>query len=165
MLTLKQSEHDRLDQVALISHIVTVVATRNAVLNMAPDHTRLPQQQMQPASRPHDTFQQNSHCSRHQRNQVHPTNSGSGYGGAALMDLDCTCLILSTHKCESRQREGLCRRCRGASHFAKDCRAPPLKQKLLPLKQQGYVFGEVRDKTQNDAGASASKEVLALPAP
>jgi monomeric isocitrate dehydrogenase len=50
-------------------------------------------------------------------------------------------------------------------HFAKDCHAPPLKQKLRILKQQGYVLGEVQDEPKNDEEASAQKEALALPSP
>ncbi len=63
VLTLKQSEHDGLSLAALVSYIVTVLATRDAVLNPASDHSCSSQQQPQLPSRPHGAAQQNPHSS------------------------------------------------------------------------------------------------------
>jgi hypothetical protein len=79
------------------------------------------------------------------------------------MDLDRTRLKLSPHECERRQREGLCRRCEEAGYFAKDCRAPPLKRKILFFQQQGYVLGEVQDEPKNNEGANTQKDALTPP--
>ncbi len=81
------------------------------------------------------------------------------------MDLDQIRLRLSTPERKCRQRQELCRQCGEAGHVAKDCRAPPLKQKLLLLNQYGYVLGEDQEELKNDEGASAPKKTLALPSP
>jgi hypothetical protein len=97
VLTLKQRRHSGDNLSTLISHIVTTLATRDAVLTMTFNQTCSLHQHTQRASKPYVQAQQQTCGPQLQGNQVRPTISGSGYHVSALVDLDQTCLKLSAH--------------------------------------------------------------------
>jgi hypothetical protein len=59
-------------------------------------------------------------------------------------------------------RLGLYCRCGKGGHFAKDCQAPALRQKILYLEQQWQATDKTESSPKNDEGAYTPKKVLAL---
>ncbi len=79
------------------------------------------------------------------------------------MDLDHSRFKLIPHEREHCIHLELCRCCGGGSHFAKECQAPSLQQKILYLEQQHHTTGKTEANPKSNVGAYTRKEVLALP--